>query len=61
LPGKDGLVHISQIAHERVEDVSKYLSEGQEVNVYVMELDKQGKVRLTMKDVDQTALPSAAE
>ena len=61
LPGKDGLVHISQIAHERVEDVSKYLSEGQEVNVYVMELDKQGKVRLTMKDVDQTAIPAKAE
>lgn len=61
LPGKDGLVHISQIAHERVEDVSKYLSEGQEVNVYVMELDKQGKVRLTMKDVDQTSLPALAE
>lgn len=60
LPGKDGLVHISQIAHERVEDVSKYLTEGQEVNVYVMELDKQGKVRLTMKDVDQTALPISA-
>lgn len=55
LPGKDGLVHISQIAHERVEDVSKYLAEGQEVNVYVMEIDKQGKVRLTMKDVDQAA------
>jgi len=54
LPGKDGLVHISQIAHERVEDVSRYLSEGQMVNVYVQEIDKQGKVRLTMKDVDQT-------
>ncbi len=53
LPGKDGLVHISQIAHERVEDVNKYLSEGQTVNVLALEIDKQGKVRLTMKDVAQ--------
>ncbi len=59
LPGKDGLVHISQIAHERVEDVSKYLTEGQMVNVYVQEIDKQGKVRLTMKDVDQSVPASA--
>ncbi len=53
LPGKDGLVHISQIAHERVEDVNKYLSEGQVVNVLALEIDKMGKVRLTMKDVAQ--------
>jgi polyribonucleotide nucleotidyltransferase len=53
LPGKDGLVHISQIAHERVEDVNKYLSEGQMVNVLALEIDKMGKVRLTMKDVPQ--------
>lgn len=57
LPGKDGLVHISQITEERVEDVNQYLTEGQEINVFVMEIDRQGKVRLTMKGVDQTVVP----
>ena len=53
LPGKDGLVHISQIAEERVNEVSDFLSEGQEIRVKVLEIDRQGKIRLTMKDVEQ--------
>lgn len=51
LPGKDGLVHISQIAPERVENVRDYLTEGQEVTVKVVEIDRQGRVRLTMKSI----------
>ena len=50
LPGKDGLVHISQISEERVNAVSDVLSEGQEVTVKVLEIDRQGRVRLSMKD-----------
>ena len=53
LPGKDGLVHISQIAEERVNEVSDYLSEGQEVRVKVLEVDRQGKIRLSMKELEQ--------
>jgi polyribonucleotide nucleotidyltransferase len=49
LPGKDGLLHISQIAHERVERVSDYLTEGQIVKVKVMETDEKGRVKLSMK------------
>ena len=49
LPGKDGLVHISQISDERVENVSDKLSEGEIVKVKVLEVDKQGRVRLSMK------------
>jgi len=52
LPGKDGLVHISQISQERVENVADHLSEGDEVTVKVLEVDKQGRVRLSMKAVD---------
>lgn len=51
LPGKEGLVHISQIAHERVNKVTDYLSEGQEVDVKVMEIDRQNRVRLSMKEL----------
>lgn len=54
LPGKQGLVHISQISQERVQKVSDKLSEGQAVRVKVLEIDKLGKVRLSMKDVEQT-------
>jgi len=54
LPGKDGLVHISQISNERVEDVSDHLSEGDEVTVKVLEVDKQGRVRLSMKAVENS-------
>ncbi|MDD3608602.1 MAG: polyribonucleotide nucleotidyltransferase [Halothiobacillaceae bacterium] len=51
LPGKDGLLHISQICEERVENVSDKLSEGQMVRVKVLEVDKQGRIRLSMKAV----------
>ncbi len=50
LPGKDGLLHISQIAEQRVENVSDFLEEGQMVKVKVLEVDRQGKMRLSMKD-----------
>lgn len=53
LPGKDGLVHISQISNERVNNVSDVLSEGQTVKVKVLEIDKQGRIKLSMKDVAQ--------
>ncbi len=49
LPGKDGLLHISQIAHERVNAVSDHLTEGQTVNVKVLEADEKGRLRLSMK------------
>ncbi len=50
-PGKDGLVHVSQISHERVEKVSDKLKEGEIVKVKVLEVDKQGRIRLSMKAV----------
>jgi len=49
LPGKDGLVHISQIAEERVENVNDYLKEGQQVKVKVLDIDGRGKIKLSMK------------
>jgi len=52
LPGRDGLVHISQISDERVENVSDVLREGQVVRVRVLEIDRQGRIRLTMKDLE---------
>ena len=55
LPGKDGLVHISQISEERVERVSDKLKEGDEVRVKVLEVDRQGRVRLSMREVEQAA------
>jgi polyribonucleotide nucleotidyltransferase len=51
LPGKDGLVHISQISDERVENVSDKLSEGDVIKVKVLEVDRQGRIRLSMKAV----------
>jgi len=54
LPGKDGLVHISQISEERVENVSDKLSEGDMVKVKVLEVDKQGRIRLSMKAIAET-------
>jgi polyribonucleotide nucleotidyltransferase len=51
IPGKDGLVHISQICDERVNNVSDKLSEGETVQVKVLEIDKQGRIRLSMKAV----------
>ncbi len=53
LPGKDGLVHISQISEERVEKVSDKLSEGDVVRVKVLEVDRQGRIRLSMKAVSE--------
>ena len=52
LPGRDGLVHISQISDERVENVGDFLSEGDSVTVRVLEVDKQGRIRLSMKAVE---------
>ncbi len=52
LPGKDGLVHISQISEERVQSVTDKLAEGDTVRVKVLEVDKQGRIRLSMKAVD---------
>jgi polyribonucleotide nucleotidyltransferase len=52
LPGKDGLVHISQISNERVENVADKLREGDMVKVKVLEVDKQGRIRLSMKALE---------
>jgi len=52
LPGRDGLVHISQISNDRVERVADMLNEGDLVKVKVLEVDRQGRVRLSMKDLD---------
>ncbi|MDE2598064.1 MAG: polyribonucleotide nucleotidyltransferase [Rhodocyclaceae bacterium] len=62
LPGKDGLLHISQIANERVNAVSDYLKEGQIVKVKVIETDDKGRVRLSMKAVSEgEGTPAASE
>ncbi|MBV9527582.1 polyribonucleotide nucleotidyltransferase [Sphingomonas sp.] len=53
MPGKDGLVHVSEIKNERVENVRDVLTEGQEVKVKLLEVDQRGKVRLSMRLVDQ--------
>ncbi|MDG6773082.1 polyribonucleotide nucleotidyltransferase [Thiomicrorhabdus sp. ZW0627] len=52
MPGREGLVHVSQIAEERVENVEDYLKEGQEIRVKLTDIDKQGRVKLSMKDAD---------
>jgi polyribonucleotide nucleotidyltransferase len=52
-PGRDGLVHISQLSNERVENVTDVVKEGETVKVKVLEVDKQGRVRLSMKEVDK--------
>ena len=54
LPNKEGLVHISQICEERVEKVSDKLSEGEKIQVKVLEIDRQGRIRLSMKAVSET-------
>jgi polyribonucleotide nucleotidyltransferase len=59
LPGKQGLVHISQIANERIANVSDRLAEGQAVRVKVLEIDRQGRIRLSMKEVDATTQTQA--
>ncbi len=53
IPGKDGLVHISQIAQERVENVEDYLKEGQQVRVVVLDVDARGRIKLSMKEVPE--------
>lgn len=61
LPGKDGLLHISQIAHQRVEKVTDFLSEGQIVKVKVLETDEKGRIKLSMKAlIDRDAAPAPA-
>jgi len=52
LPGKDGLVHISQISDERVENVADHLTEGQEIKVKVLDVDNKGRIKLTLKGID---------
>ena len=61
LPGKDGLVHISQISEERVNAVSDVLTEGQDVTVKVLEVDRQGRVRLSMKEAMEKPAAAAPE
>jgi polyribonucleotide nucleotidyltransferase len=62
LPGKDGLLHISQIAHQRVERVSDFLKEGQVVRVKVLETDDKGRVKLSMKAlIDRDQQPAHQE
>lgn len=60
LPGKDGLLHISQIAHQRVEKVTDFLSEGQIVKVKVLETDEKGRIKLSMKALLDRDAPSHA-
>jgi polyribonucleotide nucleotidyltransferase len=60
LPGKDGLLHISQISQQRVASVSDHLKEGQQVKVKVLEADEKGRVRLSMKAVTEEQ-PQTAE
>ena len=60
VPGKDGLVHISQISDERVDRVSDRLSEGDDVRVKVLEVDRQGRIRLSMRNLDgETEAPES--
>lgn len=59
LPNTDGLVHISQISDARIENVNDVLKEGQTVNVLVQDIDNRGRIKLTMKGVDQTIAPTA--
>jgi polyribonucleotide nucleotidyltransferase len=61
LPGKDGLVHISQIANERVENVSDHLKEGQEVQVKVLDVDQRGRIKLSIKELLEDEAPAAEE
>ncbi len=60
LPGKDGLVHISQISKDRVEKVTDYLTEGQEVEVVVLDVDR-GRIKLSMKEVPKESETSREE
>jgi polyribonucleotide nucleotidyltransferase len=57
LPGKDGLVHISQIANERVENVSDHLKEGDLVRVKVLDVDQRGRIKLSIKELLEDEAP----
>ena len=61
LPGKDGLVHISQIANERVENVSDHLKEGEVVRVKVLDVDQRGRIKLSIKELLEDEAPAAEE
>ena len=61
LPGKDGLLHISQIANERVENVSDYLTEGQEVTVKCLDVDQRGRIKLSIKELLEDEIADSAE
>ena len=52
-PGKDGFLHISEIKQERVENINDVLEQGQEINIKVVNIDPQNRIKLTMKDVEQ--------
>jgi polyribonucleotide nucleotidyltransferase len=60
LPGKDGLVHISQISNERVENVKDHLEEGQMIRVKVLDVDQRGRIKLSMKEIEEVASEEAA-
>jgi len=59
LPGKDGLLHISQISHERIAAVADHLKEGQIVKVKVLEVDDKGRMRLSMKALQEQSAAAA--
>jgi polyribonucleotide nucleotidyltransferase len=59
LPGKDGLLHISEIANERIKDINDYLKEGQIVKVKVIQTDEKGRVRLSAKALLNEGAPQA--
>jgi len=59
MPGTDGLLHISQIAHERVEKVTDYLKEGQDIDVKVLDVDNRGRIKLSMKALQEATAPEA--
>ncbi|MEH6465996.1 MAG: S1 RNA-binding domain-containing protein, partial [Porticoccus sp.] len=63
MPGTDGLLHISQIAQERVEKVTDYLKEGQQIRVKVLDVDARGRIKLSMKEVaaEEGGAPEAVE
>ena len=62
LPGKDGLLHISQIAHERIEKVTDVLEEGQMVKVKVLDVDQRGRIKLSIKELlDDDNSPAEAD
>ena len=60
LPGKDGLVHISQISNERVQSVGDYLKEGQQVKVKVLDVDQRGRIKLSIKEVEEAGAEATA-